>query len=457
MPIITKATAKTFFETGDRPSETDFSITLDSTIFQPSSAGALTTGFVEVVSTAAATAWSSAGAIPVTTDTSAAVPRTLSARFGDVINVKDYGAIGDDSTKNDQAFADAEADRAALSWEKVHVPDGIFLVSAAPDWSRITGQGSIRYNSDLIPAGDINGNTAVTLNIPNAFASISDAWDYLARRTIKYGPAGPARVNVKLADGTYSIGETNLNHPQGGTIALIGNQTTPSNCVLEVTGSGANSGLVVSFGHSLGFLNGFLVKLPVKAVWPNSGNGILADLGSFIRCGTNMEVDNFYYGVQARYGSVIDCRSIKVDNAGDVGVFAFMGGCINAASAQSDNADDSINSLGSGFAPEWGGVLNAVNVTGTGNRLGTTEMLNDSALRTNDTAADETDNIRSSRNSIHGRGTNSVVDINILPKGAGSYVRFGSGYFATASVTADGIMGFKDGTGTIREFLVRTP
>ena len=52
MPILTKTTAKTLFETGDRPSETDFSITLDSIVFQPSSGGALELGLVEVVSTA---------------------------------------------------------------------------------------------------------------------------------------------------------------------------------------------------------------------------------------------------------------------------------------------------------------------------------------------------------------------------------------------------------------------
>ena len=49
MAIETKATVKAYFESGDKPTEDQFSSLIDSVVFLPTGASAATTGVLEVV------------------------------------------------------------------------------------------------------------------------------------------------------------------------------------------------------------------------------------------------------------------------------------------------------------------------------------------------------------------------------------------------------------------------
>ena len=67
--------------------------------------------------------------------------RTLASRFADIVNVKDYGAVGDGETDDTEAF---EAAFNAAGTDKVFVPRGIYLVDSV-EFSRLVGDGIIRW------------------------------------------------------------------------------------------------------------------------------------------------------------------------------------------------------------------------------------------------------------------------------------------------------------------------
>lgn len=457
MPILTKATAKTFFETGDRPTQDEFATTLDSVVFQPSSAGSLKTGFVEIVTTAAATAWASAGVIPVTTEASGAVARTLGDRFADEINVKDFGATGDGATADTQAFTNAEAERVAKSFNTVYVPSGTYLVSSAPSWNKITGPGIISYNGDLIPAGDIRGDQFYTINVPGTFATIKDVMDYLNTRTISYSQAQAARITVQVADGIYeSANQIVLNHPQGFAVAFKGNETTPDNCVLRFTHGGTQNGLVVSQSHSVGFVNGFLIDMSAKALWPNAGTGILSETNSTMILGNNMKVNNFYYGAMGTYGGHVRANRIEINNAGDVGLFGINNGTVEGTSAKATNTDDPVNLLGSDMVGEWGGLINVVNAFTSGARIEGINAVNNGIVRTLNTATGEGDHVILQRERLIAVGSAATVDLEVVPKGSAAapgYIQLHT-TFVTAATSAIGYVDMKDDSGTIRRFVI---
>lgn len=65
---------------------------------------------------------------PTVTATGTTAARSLSNRFADVFNVKDYGALGDESTDNYAAFAAAIADAAPVCG-KVFIPQGHYMIN----------------------------------------------------------------------------------------------------------------------------------------------------------------------------------------------------------------------------------------------------------------------------------------------------------------------------------------
>lgn len=82
--------------------------------------------------------------IPVTT-TGTEVPRYLTDRFADVINVKDFGAIGDGVTNDTQAFEKATQFGWSLDHEFVlYIPVGVFPVDVLPTVP-CYGSGNVLY------------------------------------------------------------------------------------------------------------------------------------------------------------------------------------------------------------------------------------------------------------------------------------------------------------------------
>lgn len=219
----------------------------------------------------------------------------------------------------------------------------------------------------------------VTLSVPTQYATIKAAFDYLRTKTIVRG----ATVTVQVADSThdYTGSSVSLNHPQGSQIRLLGNTTTPTNCVLTWTsGASGIDALTVTNGHTLGYIDGFHITRTAHA-GTSITTGLLADNGSTIICGPHMKVSNHYYGIAARMGSYIKADSAIVDGAGDVGIWAFVGSTVDCSSAVVTNCADPLQSLGFGIQAEYGSAVNCDSASSSGNKVAGIAALSGSSVR----------------------------------------------------------------------------
>lgn len=272
-------------------------------------------------------------------------------------------------TPNKLPLADAEG-KIASDWLGADIARAADVVLrqelAAPDGAALVG-GLIASN--------------LTINVPADQPTINAAFNWLRGRTIARG----AIVTIKVADGTHTLTQSiNGNHPQGVQVRLIGNETTPSLCVVRGPSPATFDALVVSNGHTLGYVNGLKFDLASKSEWPNNTTGILANNGARIICGPKVEVNNWYYGIAARNGSFISCRYAKVSNAGDVGIWAFVGSTVEADYAESTGAGDAVNPWGFGFQAEFGSAMVCTGATASGCKIGGIAALSNSTVRAYD-------------------------------------------------------------------------
>jgi len=211
----------------------------------------------------------------------------------------------------------------------------------------------------LVPSG-----TSVTLNVPSQFSTITAALTAIQNWQI-YGS-----VTIQVADGTYSVpGQVTLSHPFGENIHIIGDTTTPANCILNFSGT---NGFYVPPGFSFGEINGFYIKnVGTKTLT----TGVFTNSGTISKLGPNLTIDSFYYNISELYGGVINAAGtagafVTVKNGGDANIWAYQGGQINAQYAVSTGASDASNNLGFGALAEQGGVIEYTNGTATGNYIG---------------------------------------------------------------------------------------
>ncbi len=213
--------------------------------------------------------------------------------------------------------------------------------------------------SDLVYNDLINEDT--TLDVPADYADIKAAFTYLADKTIASG----VTVTIQVADGTHDysgVGTVNMNHPQGKQIRVLGDTTTPTNCVIDV-GDSTSTAFLTDAGNILGLFDGFWVKHNSQKTathgdnWDSSSTGILADDGGSIYCGSAIVVSDFFYGISARQRAYVQCRDSVVYNAGDVGIWAFQDSFIDAIGAEAYNCQNDANGLGSGFTAEYGSFI----------------------------------------------------------------------------------------------------
>lgn len=226
---------------------------------------------------------------------------------------------------------------------------------------------------------------SVTINVPSQYATIAAAFSYLRTKTIARG----ATVTIQVADGThdYTGAAVSLNHPQGSQIRLLGNVTTPTNCILTWTNTATGiDGLTVTDGHTLGYIDGFHITRTAHA-GTNIGTGLLADNSSTIICGPHIKVSNHYYGIAARMGSYIKADSAIVDGAGDVGIWAFVGSTIDCSSATVTNTDDPSQALGFGIQSEYGSTVNCDSASASGNKIAGIAALSGSSVRAHSATA----------------------------------------------------------------------
>ncbi len=227
---------------------------------------------------------------------------------------------------------------------------------------------------------------SVTLNVPSQYATISAAFSYLSTKTIARG----ATVTIQVADGTYNLTHgIDLNHPDGERIRLLGNQTTPDNCVLMGTNPPTFSALSCTNGHKFGYVNGFKIDLAAKATLANNYSGIYAGTGATIVLGPKIKVNNWYYGINASYNSTIFADYAQVSNAGDVGIWAFCGSQVQARYASSTGASDTVNGWGFGFQAEFGSQMECAYASASGCNIAGFAALSNSQLRAHNTTASD--------------------------------------------------------------------
>lgn len=216
-----------------------------------------------------------------------------------------------------------------------------------------TVQAKLEQEFSTIDFGDTDGVGTVTLNVPAEYTTIQDAFDFLANKSIVAGTT----VEIKVADGTYTVANSiTVDHPNGNQIKLIGNITTPSNCILQFN---STDGVYVPVGCCLKEINGFeLQKLGAKTNF-----GIFTFGGEISKVGPMIVVDNFYYGVSALNGGVVyaDGTSVTdrvlVTNAGDVAFWSVSGSFMSCVYGEAQYANDSPNNLGGGFVAEFSSAM----------------------------------------------------------------------------------------------------
>lgn len=230
-----------------------------------------------------------------------------------------------------------------------------------PSDTVLAAMGKSQAQISALKAKTVSYGSTVTLNVPAQYASINAALDVIKDWSIL------GTVIIQVADGTYNLTSSiYLNHPDGVRIKLLGNTTTPANCILRGPSPPTFDALICSNGHTFGLIDGFTIDLVTKATPANNTSAILAELGGTIITGPKIEINNWYYGIAARNGSTIRCRYAKVNNAGDVGIWSVYGSSVDAQYATSTNASDIANGWGFGFQAEHGASLNCSNATATG-------------------------------------------------------------------------------------------
>lgn len=236
----------------------------------------------------------------------------------------------------------------------------------------------VKVNTEF--AKDKRGATVTTLNVPANYATIAAALDAIRDWTI----GDDSYVDIQVADGDRTLAAgINGNHPFGHRVRIKGNLTTPASCVIRLPDPPTFDAISVDNGHTLGLLDGFRIECATKATAANNFTGVLANNGGRIICGPKMEVNNLYYGIAARGGGMVYARYAKVTNAGDVGIWSFVGSAVDCRYANVSGVSDASNPLGFGLQAEYGSSMDCEGATVTTCKIAGIAALSGSTVRAN--------------------------------------------------------------------------
>ncbi len=214
-----------------------------------------------------------------------------------------------------QATADGQC-----AVEKRVCKDGVFSGSFAfPTCIGANGTPS------TISANDIT--TSVTLNVPADYPTLIAAKAYLDSKNI----VGGAIVTIKIADGNYVVPDQFIvNNPQYGNVKILGNQSDLSKVILNFDATNNKNAFIAMDGGRIGLVDGLSINCVGARIGRSDWNlqaygaGIQATgSGSQIRVGSNIHINNCYYGELADNGSsIFNDNGVEVNNSGDVNFLA---------------------------------------------------------------------------------------------------------------------------------------
>jgi hypothetical protein len=186
-----------------------------------------------------------------------------------------------------------------------------------------------------------------------------------------------SQLLIQLEDGVHAQARAiTWRHADGARIQVLGNTADPTRCKLQWADSG--DGFYVGAGQVLGGLDGVTL---VQTGQGTPGSGLLADEGGVVLCGRQVQIDGFYYSVQARRNGSARCEGLRASGGGDANFFAFMGGHIHARRSLSVGARDDAKKLGSGYVAEYGGSIDAEGAVARLNALDGFTALSNGVIR----------------------------------------------------------------------------
>lgn len=121
-------------------------------------------------------------------------------------------------------------------------------------------------------------------------------------------------VTIQVADGTYNhTSKISISHPQSSLISILGNSSTPANCVLNFSGC---YGIDVLYGNTL-YMNGFTIN--GNRTTNTTGIRLYKNCGATL---ANLVINNFYTNLSAQFCSAVYATSITINNGVYYNIFA---------------------------------------------------------------------------------------------------------------------------------------
>lgn len=193
------------------------------------------------------------------------------------------------------------------------------------------------------------------------------------------------QLNILVQNGTYVLASTLvLQHPFGERIAIYGNVSDESLCVLRV--DTAISAIYTGSGCNIGFMDGFYIhhtdpELAIECA------GIMSDRGATYRTGMNMTIEGFDWNYFARRGGYLEVPGTIGRYALDCNYHALFGGVVDATYTLSEGAVGRPGSDGFGYGAEDGSIFADVSVA-IGNRGGNYFALENGRIKAGYSQAD---------------------------------------------------------------------
>lgn len=284
------------------------------------------------------------------------------------------------TTRDLVANIDAFADPSSINAAKIgFIPSGNNILTTtvnnklnqlktASDYGTADAAGSAsRYQRLFVPSGSI-----INLLVPTDYPDIPSALNAIQNWHIENG----AVVKIKIVtDITINEG-INLNHPFGQNIQIVGEKTNGVAATLAVSSGVTLSQInfnvfTCSYGNKFGLIDNLIIE--GKTITGNTWGSyvyaaIRAEYGALINLGARMTIKNWYYGVLANYGSVIQARGVIVSNCGEAGFMATNGSQIYAGSSSSKYNSVGDKELGHGYKAEYGSQITCEDSVATNNK-----------------------------------------------------------------------------------------